>query len=76
MAMTEKKFQETVLKEFKSINKRLDSIDKRLDKVEARLDKLEKNQKTMINYFDKQDIMLEKRVTRIEKHLELPSLHQ
>lgn len=68
------------------IEKRLNGTDKRLDGIEKRLDgiendiktlkknnrKLQKGQEQILNFLDRQDTRLFKRVERIEDHLHLP----
>ncbi len=57
------------LKEIKNL---LNPLEKDLGDVKKRVRKIEKTTDTMIDIFDVADVKLQKRVTRIEEHLDLP----
>lgn len=57
------------LKEIKNL---LNPLEKDLRDVKKRVRKIEKTADVMIGMFDAADVKLQKRVTRIEEHLNLP----
>jgi len=59
------------------VDERLDAkleekLDKKLRPIKRNITKIKKNTETLIDHFDKRDIQLQKRVKRIEAHLNLP----
>lgn len=49
-------------------------VEKKLKPVNKDLRKIKKDLTTVIDYFDRGQMKLEKRVDRIEKHLDLPPI--
>jgi len=68
--VVEQKFEEKLV----PINSKLDSMDIEFKGINKKLNKLQKGQDEIITYFDNKAIRLEKRVDRIEDHLNISSL--
>ncbi|MFC1790508.1 hypothetical protein ACFLZP_03435 [Patescibacteria group bacterium] len=64
---TRKIVQEEIETELKPIKKNLALLQKDMEKVRTDID-------VIINFFDQEYLGLRRRVTRIEEHLDLPSL--
>jgi len=56
----------------KIIKNETDPLAAELKEVKTRVKKIENNVENMLGYLDTQDVRLEKRVAKIEKHLNLP----
>ena len=50
----------------------LSGVKTELQDVKQSVKKIEKNVETMLGFLDEQDVKLHKRVSKIEKHLNLP----
>lgn len=49
-------------------------VDEALKPVKITIQKIQKNQKTIVNFFDHNYLDLEKRVTKVEHHLQFPTV--
>lgn len=56
----------------KIIKNETDPLAAELKEVKTRVKKIKNNVENMLGYLDTQDVRLEKRVAKIEKHLNLP----
>lgn len=56
------------------VENRLKPVTSELKKLNKRVGKLEKGMKTTINYFDHEYLDHERRITRVEGHLNLPKV--
>ncbi|KKT41854.1 MAG: coiled-coil [Microgenomates group bacterium GW2011_GWC1_44_37] len=63
----EQKLEEKLDRKLKPIKTQLKSMDKKINKLQS-------GQNIILKYVDDQDTRIEKRVSRIENHLHLPSL--
>ena len=49
-------------------------LKNRLKNLEIKVDKIQKDLKIVVSFFDKEELRLQKRITRMEEHLRLPPL--
>jgi len=58
--------------ELSDVKSDLSGVKTELQDVKQSVKKIEKNVETMLGFLDEQDVKLHKRVSKIEKHLNLP----
>ncbi len=61
-----------VKEDLSGVKEDLSGVKEDLKDVKQRVRKIETNVETMLGFLDEQDVKLHKRVSKIEKHLNLP----
>ena len=68
----EEKLEQKFDEKLKPIHAQLKSVGTQIKSMDKKINKLQEGQNIILKYVDDQDTRIEKRVRRIEKHLNLP----